>query len=69
MKNVRIVDKGEHPKYIDWDLYTYFNDITTFKLYERDWSDLEVEELVRYFENEEEFEQRKIERQQGEGVS
>lgn len=62
MKNIRIVDKGERPQFMDWDLYTYSSDVTTYNLYEQDWADLEAEGLTYLFEDRDDFERRKKER-------
>jgi hypothetical protein len=62
MKNVKVISKGERPPFMDYDLYEYSSDITTFNLYDQEWADLEAEGLTYLFKHREELEKRKLER-------
>ena len=70
MKNVTVVSKGERPQHMDWDLYEYSSDVTTFNLYEQSWTDIVAEGLAHLFNNNEaEFERKKLEHNQAEAYA
>ena len=61
LTGVKVIPKGERPQYMDWDLYKYSGDITTFNLYEQNWTDLVAEGFDKYFEDEADFELKRAE--------
>lgn len=60
LKGVKIVDKGDKPRYHDSDVWEKSSDIVAYNLYEQDWGDLKAEGLTHIFDDDKaEFDRRK----------
>ncbi|MGP4074138.1 hypothetical protein ACTWQB_16670 [Piscibacillus sp. B03] len=60
LRNVKVVDKGEKPRFMDRDVFDKSSDITVFNLYEQSWATLVERGLAHIFNHDQcEFERRK----------
>ncbi|HWO74372.1 MAG TPA: hypothetical protein VNM69_00485 [Bacillus sp. (in: firmicutes)] len=57
LKNVRKIDKGPKPPFMDNDVYEKSSDVIVWNLYEQDWQTIHSEGLARLFNGRDEFEQ------------
>ncbi|MCM3668010.1 hypothetical protein M3181_03210 [Mesobacillus maritimus] len=63
LKNVKVIDKGERPRFFDWGVYDYSSHLTAFNVYEQTWAALQAEGLTHLFNDDvSEFERKKLER-------
>ncbi|GGH72718.1 hypothetical protein GCM10010978_09900 [Compostibacillus humi] len=61
LKGVKVIDKGDKPRYQDSDVWEKSSDIVVYNLYEQDWCDLKAEGLTHIFDDDKaEFDRRKV---------